>query len=406
MLTKSDFIILEVLMFFCVLFVILLVNLLDKKNKTQLHKIFIVIFALFILWMLSMILQIVCISRFNTDPRYFLYLCNISISFLPVAFVYMALIFEKTTISFNIKHKLLLVIPILSNILLLTDNFHHLFYVQYSIIASENIYGKYFYVHSIYTYSLFAVSIFILMKYSIKNSGFFSRQAILIFLGVLAPVVTNILGSAKIIPISIYATPISFSITVICYSLAILRFDLFKASPIALQRIVDRISDSYLILNEDYNITDFNKTFLQTFSLKGETIRNENIFDLCDKVNNFIIDKNTLQTNFKKIENSTETVQFEQSISTISKVFTIEVNNIYNNRNFLGILLLFKDITQHKKDVQTIQDNQDMLIEQERLASLRTNDWWYRSQLKNANFLRSWWLRGFIRFNQRIRCLD
>lgn len=377
MLTKSDFIILEVLMFFCVLFVILLVNLLDKKNKTQLHKIFIVIFALFILWMLSMILQIVCLSKFDIDPRYFLYLCNISISFLPVAFVYMALIFEKTTINFNIKHKLLLVIPTVSNILLLTDNFHHLFYVQYSIIASENIYGKYFYVHSIYTYSLFAVSIFILMKYSIKNSGFFSRQAILIFLGVLAPIVTNILGSAKIIPISIYATPISFSITVICYSLAILRFDLFKASPIALQRIVDRISDSYLILNEDYNITDFNKTFLQTFSLKGEIIRNENIFDLCDKTNNFILDKNTLQANFKKIENSTQTVHFEQSVSTISKVFTVEVNNIYNNKNFLGILILFKDITQHKKDVQIIQDNQDMLIEQERLVSLRPNDWWY-----------------------------
>ena len=36
----------------------------------------------------------------------------------------------------------------------------------------------------------------------------------------------------------------------------------------------------------------------------------------------------------------------------------------------LGILVLFKDITQHKLDIQTIQDNQDMLMEKERLASL------------------------------------
>ena len=36
----------------------------------------------------------------------------------------------------------------------------------------------------------------------------------------------------------------------------------------------------------------------------------------------------------------------------------------------MGILLLLKDITQHKLDMQTIQNNQDMLMEKERLASL------------------------------------
>ena len=33
-------------------------------------------------------------------------------------------------------------------------------------------------------------------------------------------------------------------------------------------------------------------------------------------------------------------------------------------------MFLFKDVTQHKKDVQTIKDNQNLLIEKERLASL------------------------------------
>ena len=41
-----------------------------------------------------------------------------------------------------------------------------------------------------------------------------------------------------------------------------------------------------------------------------------------------------------------------------------------DKNNFLGILILFKDITQHKQDIQTIQNNQDMLMEKERLASL------------------------------------
>ena len=35
-----------------------------------------------------------------------------------------------------------------------------------------------------------------------------------------------------------------------------------------------------------------------------------------------------------------------------------------------GILILFKDITQHIKDIKTIQNSQDLLVERERLASL------------------------------------
>lgn len=54
----------------------------------------------------------------------------------------------------------------------------------------------------------------------------------------------------------------------------------------------------------------------------------------------------------------------------MDKYFTVEINTLYNKDVFLGILLLFKDITQHKKDMQAIKDNQDMLMEKERLASL------------------------------------
>ena len=54
----------------------------------------------------------------------------------------------------------------------------------------------------------------------------------------------------------------------------------------------------------------------------------------------------------------------------LNKYFTIEITTIMDKATLLGILVLFKDITQHKLDIQTIQDNQDMLMEKERLASL------------------------------------
>ena len=262
MILTNDKIVLGILILLCIVLIVLLRFLLKQKNKKQLHRTFIILFALMFLWLGCMILQILFMDKLNIDIKYY-----VSLSFLPVAFFFMALSFARGNIEIKAIHLSLLIIPLLSIFLIWTNDFHHLFYKEFSIdIATE--YGWYFYVHTIYTYLLFIISIFILIKYSIKNSGFFSKQAILLFIGTLVPLVVNSLGAFQIIQISIYTTPITFAVTLICFTLGILKFDLFKVTPIALQRIVDRMSDSYLVLNDDDVITDFNKTFLTTFGLK------------------------------------------------------------------------------------------------------------------------------------------
>ena len=52
------------------------------------------------------------------------------------------------------------------------------------------------------------------------------------------------------------------------------------------------------------------------------------------------------------------------------KYFNIEINGIRNKNSYLGTLILFKDTTQHVLDMKTSRDNQNMLMERERLASL------------------------------------
>ena len=88
----------------------------------------------------------------------------------------------------------------------------------------------------------------------IRNSGFFSKQSLCIIIGCALPLVVNILGTLNIITITTYTTPISFSFTMLFFAIAIFKFNFLKTTPIALQRIVDRISDSYIILNENYEI--------------------------------------------------------------------------------------------------------------------------------------------------------
>ena len=158
-----------------------LLFLLDKNNKKPLDKIFIISIGLLMFWLCCCVIQIFSVKKYNANPLYFDYLTYISICLLPVSFFFMALIFIKTRIHFKPKYLLLFVVPIISLLILWTNNYHNLFYVTYSTIISESVFGPYFYVHTTYTYVLFAISI--LLLYLIKNSSFFSKQAVSLIIG-------------------------------------------------------------------------------------------------------------------------------------------------------------------------------------------------------------------------------
>ena len=367
--STSDTIVFLILVFVSAILIFFLKRLIKPKEKKNLSKIFIIIFALMLFWLVCMILQIIFLDKYNINLKYFFNLYYISIVFLPVAFYFMTIIFENGKVKFKWSYILLFIIPITSLILLWTNDLHHLFYKEYSMNISIT-YGPWFYVHTYYTYLLFVVSLIKLLRYSIKNSGFFSKQAILLIVGSLVPIIVNMLGSIGSISMSIYATPIAFSVTIICFTIGIFKFDLFKIAPIALQKIVDRISDGYVVLDDNNIIIDFNKTFLDIFKLKPEDIRSKNFIKLLQekKISSQTVEK--ISKSIKKANSAEITVSFEQHFSEIRKYFRIEITSINSDNNSLGTLFLFKDITQHKEDMETIRNNQDILMERERLAGL------------------------------------
>ena len=369
MLSRSNTVVVCILTLLCIFLLVLLRFILKQKNKKQLHKIFIILFGLILIWILPMILQIIFMDNLDLNIKYFYDIYYIGICFLPVAFFFMSIIFVNGKLEFKKRYLLLFIVPVLSIILLWTNDYHHLFYKEYSTSLTTQ-YGWYFYVHTFYTFSLFILSLIILLKYSVKNAGFFSKQALLIFVGALTPLVVNFLGSAQIIPVSIYATPMAFAFTIICFTFSIFKFDFFKITPIALQRIVDRMSDSYLVLNEDDVISDFNATFLTSFNQKEENLRNRSIFDLANSSGIKLLSEDKLKEALNEVKNSSKTVIFDKKFDTYNKYFHIEINTITSDGNFLGTLVLFKDTSQHMKDMETIKNNQDMLMEKERLASL------------------------------------
>lgn len=356
-------------MLFSDFLILFLAFFLRAQKRNQLTNCFYMMLFLMFIWTFSLTLQLF-LQNTSIEPVFFEGLASFGAEFISLAFLALGIIFSKTKLSFNKKQLLLLIIPIVSIILMLTNNFHHLYYINYSIHLENTIPGPYMTFHSIYSYSIFAIAIWVFLRYSIKNAGFFSKQSLLIIIGALIPIVVNILGTFRIIPMTIYITPICFSFTILFFALAIFKFKFLSVTPIAMQRIVDRMSDSFIVVNEENIITDFNDTFLKTFNLTDTQVRNINFINLMDKSTFTQNDVKEMENLLLKCKSSSKTFQFKNNLNINDKYFNIEVNGIFSKNTFLGSLILFKDVTQHILDMRTIEENQSMLMEKERLASL------------------------------------
>ena len=350
--------------------VILFIFIAKSKSKNQIKRVFEINIGLVILLTASVLAQLLFAEKLNIDPVKFEYFSYIGGCFLPVSVFFTGLIFANTKIEFKKRYLLLFAIPIISLVSLWTNDYHHLFYAHYSVNFQENVYGPIANIHNIYSYTLLFIGIIYLLKFSIKNSGFFSKQSILIVLGISVPVVINILGTFKIIPMSIYITPITFTVTIVLCAISIFKFQFLGVAPIALQKIVDRISDSYIVIDESNSITDFNKTFIDTFKLNEQKVRGRNLEEFLHSTKAEIKNINKMEQAIEKAQKENKVVSFEQKFDNIKKYFRVEITPISSEDSSLGTLVLLKDITQHMEDMEKIKNNQEILMERERLASL------------------------------------
>lgn len=341
-----------------------------KKPKNQMQQMFVVNIILLFILCFFVLMQILFSDKWNIDPIYFDYFAYIGGCFIPVSIFMTGLIFVNTKITFKKRYLVLLVIPIISLLALWTNDAHHLFFEKYSVFMNEGVFGPFAYIHTFYSYFMLLLAVILFIRGAIKNSGIFSIQSLLILIGIVFPLGINMLGTFGIIDITIYITPIMFLVAILFFALAIFKFNFLSLNPIALQKIVDKISDSYLVLNDENVITDYNATFIKTFNLSKYNIRNIHINRLLNAALISNSDKSIFFNKILEVKTRNSECKYTTYFDNLNKYFNIEINNITNKNNILGTLILFKDVTQHMEDMKIIKNNQEILIEQERLASL------------------------------------
>ena len=339
------------------------------NKRSQLVLAFELTMTCMMLWCIGLMIQILVINYISPSLAVYVdYFIYILIVLTPVALFFVSYIFTKKEIHFKKWYLLLFVIPLITMLVLWTNDFHHLFYKYYSVNTAETTFGSYFYIHSIYTYALFAVDIIMLLRASIKQSSMLSKQSLLILMGSLVPIAVNIM-CMTLLSANIYITPIFFIVTILFFGVAILRYNFLNIAPIALKKVVDQMSDLYLVLNQDCIVSDCNKPFEKIFKITKNNLIGKNLFDL--KISkNIVAKKGSLKTCINNAQKNEKVFKLEIALKDSEKHYNVEISGIYDDGNCIGILILFKDITQHLIDMDNLEKNQNTLMERERLASL------------------------------------
>jgi two-component system, NtrC family, sensor histidine kinase HupT/HoxJ len=352
--------------------IILIYTILTMAKGQEISKIMGILFTTLIIWCMGLLVQRIILKiDMYIDPIYCDYITYIGICFAPPIALLMSLAYSGSKISSKTK-SLFFVIPVISLLVLWTNDFHHLFYVTYSVNFNEAVYGPMFNLNTGYSYIMMITFILIMSTSSVRKSGFFSMQTILIVVGSLVPLVVNILGTLRIIPISIYVTPISFVITLTCYALSIIKYKALNITPIAFRTVIDTMSDAFIVISDDGTIVDNNLTFENTFKGILTANKEDNLFKMIE--NSKLLDLKDLKKHIEESRKEKKIIKEEYHIINreFDKYFDVDIHPIKAKKNseYIGTLLLFNDITQHKNDIKLIEDKQDVIVKQGQLVSI------------------------------------
>ncbi|MGI6160735.1 MAG: histidine kinase N-terminal 7TM domain-containing protein [Christensenellales bacterium] len=355
----------------------LLVYILSIKKRSILHNVFLTIVIELIIWSVAVIFESLAANIGDADMIMFWEnMTYLGSALAPVSLLVLGLVFAYPERAIYRLYKYILIVPIISIIMVWTNDYHHLFYQSYSALdTSLNVTGPYFYFHAAYMYVCMLAGLGYLVFFAIKNSGILSLQAITISVGSIIPLATNVLYTIRVPGFTVHTTPAAFALTLALFALGIFRYNLLKITPIATQTVVNRISDSFVVIDSDYRVIDHNKAFEDNFILRSglQPRAVKNLSDFADTKIGADYSVQKIKEFAQKVFQSGEAAMLDFSLEWQDEklYYIIELTPIaYKNNHTAAVILLFKDITQHVMDTKTIQENQVALLERERLAML------------------------------------
>jgi diguanylate cyclase (GGDEF)-like protein/PAS domain S-box-containing protein len=292
---------------------------------------------------------------------FWLNLSQVGPDFTPILWFFLSL--EHTGRRNLLKNKwlyLVFVFPVLTTLIMWTNNWHHLLRrsITLGYLANHTTYlsierGPWFYPESAYGYIFILLSFYLLFRFLNVSSA--RKQTLTILCSMFVPVLSNLLDIFQLNPLKPFGpTSIAFSITGIILAWGLYRQHFLDIAPIARNVVLEMIGDAVVVIDRQHRIVDINPASYHLFCIP------------CDSPSQLIGRKIEEVVLPWPEENEPLNIGGEARTQVALKVneercfYNVTTSSITNELNeTLGWVIIFNDITEVKRVNESLQSQLD-----------------------------------------------
>jgi diguanylate cyclase (GGDEF)-like protein/PAS domain S-box-containing protein len=252
--------------------------------------------------------------------------------------------------------RILMIEPILTLTLVWTDSYHRLFYGGLRTVLTTDFTngGPWFWVNLLYSYGLI-IAAFALLTYAwLRQRGTIYRNQIgICLIGLIFLFITNVLNMTGIKPLpGIDLTPIAFTLMGIFAGYSIVGFHLFDIVPVALDILVDQMSDGLIVLDPYERIIEINRSAAKLIGIKHTQLISKSLADILDHSPEFRQVNHHPWPEFQQIRVNRQSSQTMEIAMTRLRT---------PDGNLQGYLLTWRDVTHLSKVEEQLRATNETL---------------------------------------------
>lgn len=263
----------------------------------------------------------------------------------------MGLLFVMHYLGMKVTRKrciALFVIPVISLILVATNDWHHLHYRVFEIDPSlgapfiHQEIGPWYMIHGVYTFgSMFAAFLLILSRWR-ETAKTYRWQLISLMCGQVVPIVTAFIYLIGLTPPGVDPVPMVTWLSSLFYLWSIRNSRLFAIMPIAKDAIFNSINDGVIVLDESQRLIEFNHACEKMFPQLNKSMFGMDFtkvwVDLTGDLFPFQLDA----------ARNNQELQLTYANHT-ERTYQIRTASLQQSMNRNGQLIIFTDITELKR---------------------------------------------------------
>ena len=259
---------------------------------------------------------------------------------------------------------LLYIGPILAILAMLTNGFHHLFFASKQMIDFNGMAvlyvrsGPLLIINTWYSYLLIGLGVILLGFSLLRNFKSYGIQAYGLILGVLTPLLGNMLYLNDVFPPGFPdPTPISFTITGISFAWAIFSGRMLDVVSIAHETVIANLSYGIVVLDLENKIMDINPAAKDLLGLNDPSLLGRSVADILEQ------DAEVLSVLQAGLKGSPEIQQEVAIIPRVgSNIYEVQISGIQDKHgHFTGRVLQFLDISQRKQAEKNLVNSQETM---------------------------------------------